>query len=65
MKPMMLKRLENNREIIKILSKIVEAYPDWRFQQILFNLNIVTMGEDRFYEESSETLKKMKEYLKQ
>ena len=64
MKPKIPNRLENNREIIKILSKIVEAYPDWRFQQILFNLNIVTMGEDRFYEEPDETLKKMKEFLK-
>jgi hypothetical protein len=33
-------RQEYNRQIIKLLSEIVEAKPDYRFGQILFILNL-------------------------
>lgn len=59
-----MKRLEANREILKHLSQIVESCPDWRFQQILFNFDLYTPDEDRFYEESTETLNKLKNYMK-
>ena len=69
------KRQESNREIIRKISEMVEAYPDLRFHQILQNLRInqtkyskkpdgSTNYEDGhladlFYEESVVTLKRM------
>ena len=55
-------RQEENRKILKKLSEIVENFTDWRFQQILWNLGIISRDEnmnivDRYYEESSETFK--------
>lgn len=50
-----LNRQNTNREIIKILSEIIEKHPDYRFGQILFNYNICT-GRDPFYDESIDTL---------
>lgn len=55
-------RLEANRELLKLVSTVVEIYPDWRFQQVLWNMSI-TDGTDKFYEESVETLKRVKEHL--
>lgn len=50
-------RLEANRKIVQTLSAVVESCPDWRFQQILQNLGISSrFGEDRWYEESADTL---------
>jgi hypothetical protein len=57
-------RLEANREILEHLSQIVESCPDWRFQQILFNFDLYTPNEDRFYEESVETLDILKKCMK-
>ena len=48
------KRQKCNREILKALQEAVEAFPDWRFQQILQNIGIAD-GTDKFYEESRET----------
>lgn len=51
------KRYESNQKIIEILSKLVERFPQWRFQQILQNVDIASRdGEDLFYEESYDTL---------
>ena len=37
--------------------KLVERFPQWRFQQILQNVDIASRdGEDLFYEESYDTL---------
>lgn len=37
----------------------LDRYPDWRFQQILQNVDISTRdGKDLFYEESVDTMKK-------
>lgn len=61
-------RQEVNRKLVKILSDAVEKYPDWRFGQILFNYNFITRKpssfdiEDPFYEESEETLNKLRNF---
>jgi hypothetical protein len=54
-------RQESNKEIVEILNKIVEDYPEMRFCQIL---TILSLDRDRFYEESCDTLKKIKECVK-
>lgn len=56
-------RLEANRKIIEMLSKVVERRPELRFQQILQNYEITTPGYDAFYEESTETLANLNAYL--
>lgn len=54
------KRYESNQRIVEILSELVEKFPQWRFQQILQNADIVSgNGEDLFYEESYDTLTTM------
>jgi len=50
-------RQEANREILKKIAAIVECEPDWRFHQILQNLNIEERGRDQWYDESEMTLK--------
>lgn len=56
-----LDRYSANLQILQLLSELVEAYPDWRFQQILQNVDISTRdGKDLFYEESVDTLNTMK-----
>lgn len=51
------KRYESNQRIVEILSELVEKFPQWRFQQILQNVDIAPRdGEDLFYEESYDTL---------
>lgn len=64
-----LKRKESNQEIIRILSKIVDENPDLRFGQILGcyvieyeydKVNEVYTTKDPFYEESVDTLKRLK-----
>jgi hypothetical protein len=65
----MARRQEANRKLIKVLEKLVEAYPDWRFGQILFNAQFVIRKEnsldikDPFYEESEETLERIKSII--
>lgn len=50
------KRYESNQRIVEILSELVEKFPQWRFQQILQNVDIASRnGEDLFYEESYDT----------
>ena len=53
-------RLEANRLIVNLIKETVEAYPDWRFHQILQNLEVEKPGIDRWYEESTETLRNIK-----
>jgi hypothetical protein len=50
-------RLEANREILKLLSDVIEANPDMRFWQVVkAATGLVCMTGDVFYEESTETL---------
>lgn len=61
-------RLQYNRDILVILSDLIEKCPDLRFGQILFNAGVIDHinGEngpiikDPFYEESLDTLKRIK-----
>lgn len=53
-------RYDANLKIVEILGDLVAAYPDWRFQQILQNIDITPRdGKDLFYEESVDTLNKV------
>lgn len=59
-------RKEENEKLLKILKDYLEANPDIRFIQALWNLKLIDskIGEgiiDRFYEEPSETLKRIVE----
>ena len=49
-----------NRKILNLLSATVEQHPDWRFHQILYNLDISLTRIDQYYEESEETLRRVK-----
>lgn len=50
-----------NRQLLHTISYFVENCPDWRFHQILQNIGITTRdGGDMFYEESFETLERLK-----
>ena len=50
-------RYESNQRIVEILSELVERFPQWRFHQILQNVDIISRNEDDlFYEESYDTL---------
>lgn len=54
------KRYESNQRIVEILSELVEKFPQWKFQQILQNVDIASRnGEDLFCEESYDTLTTM------
>lgn len=65
-----MKRIEANREILNLLWAAVEQHPDWRFHQILQNLDVNLRDVatlkcfDQFYEESEETLERMTRQLK-
>lgn len=56
-----------NYEILNKLYAIVEQHPDWRFHQILQNLDVNLRDVatlrcfDQFYEESEETLERVKQ----
>ena len=56
-----------NKFILGHLHKIVEMYPDMRFMQILGNIGYqikrIEDKRDAYFEESSETLDKIKELL--
>ena len=52
------KRQKYNKEILEALQEIVEAVPNWRFQQIIQNIGI-SDETDKFYEESNETYLKL------
>ena len=52
-------RQEYNNKLLKALQEIVNAFPDWRFQQILQNIDIVD-GSDQFFEESKITYNNLK-----
>ena len=51
-------RLEANREILRLLSKAIETYPDQRFIQLLDNC-IQGLGSS-YYDESLLTLEELK-----
>lgn len=66
-------RQRDNKKIVELLSTMIEAYPDLRFGQILFIYKFVNWFNtdssvrmcDPFYEEPADTLKRVREQLKQ
>lgn len=54
-------RLECNLEIVTQLFKYFMQHPDIRFQQALIDLNLIIPDSDLYYEESSVTLKRIKQ----
>lgn len=56
----MMKRQDDNRKILELVSKAVEEFPDWRFHQILQNLGIEQPFNDQWYEESCVTLRNIR-----
>jgi hypothetical protein len=57
-------RLEANQKIINLLSATVEQHPDWRFNEILQNLDVYCPTHvDQYYEESEATLKRVKQMV--
>ena len=59
-------RYENNVKILKYIAKYIDNNPQQRFIQILWNLGIINRNEydsinieDKYYEESEITLKKL------
>lgn len=64
MKNKRLTRQEYNRLILQHLSNLVEAYPEERFGQLLYNIGVVRKNssgavQDPFYEESATTYNEM------
>lgn len=53
---------ETNLKIYEILGDFILTYPELRFNQILWILDIVS-NEDRFYEPSEVTLEKVRKHL--
>lgn len=63
-------RLSSNIQIVQKLSELIIKYPDQRFGQILINYGFIetetdlktfeTVVKDPFYEESIDTLKRVK-----
>ena len=66
-------RQETNIVLVKTLEMLIEKYPDMRFGQILFNFGFIDYIHDKvcdaitikdpFYEEPTETLKRVKEEI--
>ena len=59
------KRKSANEEILSILKDYLEHHPEIRFVQALWNLNIMRVNDnyiivDDFYEEPTDTLKRIK-----
>lgn len=58
-----MKRIDVNRKILRIIATEVEKYPDYRFIQLLWAMDLINAEngniEDRFYEESDVTLNKI------
>ena len=48
-----------NRVILLIIDNVIEMCPDWRFNQLLQNINITKRDEDLFYEESKTTFEQV------
>lgn len=63
-----MRRIDANREIVKILAEYIEKYPDIRFSQALYNLSLVNTYEsgngpnfwyDEYHTESETILKRI------
>ena len=52
-------RKQANFKILTRLAQIIECSPYLRFQQILSNYKVCELNNDKFYEESVETLRNL------
>lgn len=57
-------RLESNIKILNIVKQLAYEFPDMRFNQLLMNIAII-QSRDQFYEESEETLNRLRNYIKE
>lgn len=57
-------RLESNVKILDIIKQLAYEFPDMRFNQLLMNVFIILKDKDQFYEESKETLNRLRNYIK-
>ena len=60
----MIKRLMANIKISNIISQLIYEFPDMRFMQLLMVIDAV-IDTDQFNEESSVTLERIKNKIKQ
>ena len=56
-------RLEANRNILVRLEEFIEKNPDLRFIQALWAVGIIERDQDKFYEESVDTERKLDKTL--
>ena len=56
-------RLESNIKILNIVKQLAYEFPDMRFNQLLMNIAII-QSRDQFYEESEQTLNRLRNYIK-
>lgn len=52
-----------NKQILSKLSAFIDKYPDLRFGQLLIDVGCVEDSQSLFYEESKDTLNKIKNIL--
>ena len=57
-------RYKYNKKILTILDQEIERNKEIRFMQVLYNIGITGIEEDRFYEEPKLTYQKIKGKLK-
>lgn len=57
-------RLESNIKILNIVKQLAYEFPDMRFNQLLMNISIIK-SRDQFYEESEDTLNRLRNYIKE
>lgn len=59
-----LSRHQANCLIMAKLQRLIDKYPDQRFNQLLQNFGVTDATVDLYYEESERTLEKLEEYIK-
>lgn len=57
-----LSRYQANCLIMAKLQRLVDKWPQFRFQQLLQNCGIAENGCDKYYEESTKTLEKLTKF---
>jgi len=54
--------LDTNREIIKVISEVMEKNPELRFHQILIMMDLANYRDD-FYTSPEEVLERIKDFV--
>lgn len=58
-------RIKDNQLIMDLIEEYLVLHPEMRFNQVLSALRVCEVSSDEFYEESSQTLKRIQEILKE